>query len=210
MGESHLLEATEKDRPWVPASLVARLASYHWPGNVRQISNVVRQMVIASRDTSTLRTGAQVRQMLRDVPFSKSSRRDRDATESDTVDPLNQDSTNDSTEDGLSLPDPPSVDAMPERQTYRSPAGISESELIAALKANRWHVQATAAQLGVSRPSLYDRINRSPKIRKASELTRQEIEEIRESSEGDLDVMVETLEVSERGLLRRMTELGLR
>jgi two-component system nitrogen regulation response regulator GlnG len=31
------------------ASIVAKMASYHWPGNVRQLRNVARQLAISSR-----------------------------------------------------------------------------------------------------------------------------------------------------------------
>jgi DNA-binding NtrC family response regulator len=208
LGEEQLLRpAAGDDRPWVPASLVARLAGYEWPGNVRQLGNIVRQMVIASRGASTLRPGPQVRQILREVPFNRTSGGFEDV---DPADP----STHDSTAEDIPI-EPPAEDSGPEarsgrRPVYRSPAGISELELHGALKANRWHLQATAAQLRVSRTSLYDLIDRNPRIRKASDLTREEIEEARRRLEGDLDDMVEALEVSERGLLRRMTELGMR
>ncbi len=204
LGEEHLLAPPKDERPWVPADLVARLAAFEWPGNVRQLRNVVRQMVIASRGASTLRPGPQVKELLRDVPFEK-RRRSQDASGSDTAIP---DAMTDSTADELTAPD--SSDSIPERPSYRSPAGIRESELIEALRANRWRLQATADQLGVSRASLYDLINRSPEVRKAGDLSREEIEDARERSEGSLEAMVDALEVSERGLLRRMTQLGLR
>ncbi len=212
LGEGHLLEPAEGERPWVPAELVARLAAYHWPGNVRQLGNVVRQMVIASRGSSSLRAGPQVRELLRDVPFTRASGRPRnDEDDEGSTDTRSSDSAADSTAD---LPGPAPADApAPLRrgaERYRSPAGIGESELVDALRANRWHLRATAAQLGISRSSLYDLIDRSPGIRKASELSREEIEEARVLTDGKLDAMVESLEVSERGLLRRMTELGLR
>ena len=35
------------ERPWLPAPLVARLAAYDWPGNVRQLRNMARQLAIA-------------------------------------------------------------------------------------------------------------------------------------------------------------------
>jgi len=35
--------------PWLDGELVARLAAYEWPGNVRQLHNVVRQLAIANR-----------------------------------------------------------------------------------------------------------------------------------------------------------------
>ncbi len=37
------------DKPWLSAAIAARLADFDWPGNVRQLRNVVRQLVIANR-----------------------------------------------------------------------------------------------------------------------------------------------------------------
>src|SRR3954454_9833071 len=99
--------------------------------------------------------------------------------------------------------------ATPPRKAYRSPEDVTDDELLAALKANRWRIQRAAAQLGISRGSLYDRIEKSQRIRKAADLSREEIEACRGLHGGDLDAMVEALEVSKRGLQRRMTQLGL-
>ena len=109
---------------------------------------------------------------------------------------------------------PPAVDlpspvAKRPRKEYRSPDDVTEHELLKALRANRWRIQKAAAQLGISRTSLYERIERSPKIRKGADLSRQEIEACHERCQGDLDAMVELLEVSKRGLQRRMSQLGL-
>jgi hypothetical protein len=46
-------------------------------------------------------------------------------------------------------------------------------------------------------------------IRTASELSADEIELARRTTNGGLDAMAETLEVSARGLRLRMTQLGL-
>jgi transcriptional regulator with AAA-type ATPase domain len=45
----HFLGAESRDLAWLPASIVARLARYDWPGNVRQLANVVRRLVLARR-----------------------------------------------------------------------------------------------------------------------------------------------------------------
>ena len=95
------------------------------------------------------------------------------------------------------------------RRSYRPPDEVREGELVAALRANRWRLQPTAAQLGISRGSLYDRIEKSSTIRKAADLGREEIAECLERCGGDLDAMVERLEVSKRGLQRRMLRLGM-
>ena len=47
-GDTHLLDRTDS-APWLPLSLIRRLMQHHWPGNVRQLRNVVRQLVISSR-----------------------------------------------------------------------------------------------------------------------------------------------------------------
>jgi len=44
--------ATEKS--FVPAELVGQLVQYEWPGNVRQLRNVVRQLVVASRGSEQM------------------------------------------------------------------------------------------------------------------------------------------------------------
>ena len=93
--------------------------------------------------------------------------------------------------------------------TRRSPDDVTEDELLEALRANHWRIQRAAAQLGISRGSLYDRIEKSSRIRKAVALSRQEIEACHERCGGDLDAMAESLEVSKRGLQRQITQLGL-
>jgi len=42
------------DPLWLSPCVVARLARYDWPGNVRQLRNVVRQLVIGSRGLDAL------------------------------------------------------------------------------------------------------------------------------------------------------------
>jgi two-component system nitrogen regulation response regulator GlnG len=45
LGQSALLDPARR-RPWLPAALVAALARAPWPGNVRQLRNVVRNLAI--------------------------------------------------------------------------------------------------------------------------------------------------------------------
>ena len=168
-GQSGRLARGPDDRPWMPAELVARLASYEWPGNVRQLRNVVRQLAIAGRDLPEVPVGPAIERLFQE-------------------------------------PEPPRP-AL--RQTSRKPEDIRDDELLAALRANRWRLQPTAAQLGISRTSLYDRIDRSPHLRKAADLIREELEAAAARHSGDLDAMSEELEVSKRGLQRRMKQLGI-
>ena len=50
MGEGERLEDPgPRGTPWLPAPVVARLAAADWPGNVRQLRNVARQIAIGNR-----------------------------------------------------------------------------------------------------------------------------------------------------------------
>ena len=184
VGEEHRLAPPKDDGPlWMPASVVARLARYAWPGNVRQLRNAVRQLVIASRASETVEITPQIERLLRDAAPN------------------------------APLADPVEVPAAPRRRAesaeYRSPAEVTEAELAEALRATRWEVKPAAERLGVSRPSLYLLIDKFPSIRKAVDLTREEILEARQASGGRLDAMVDRLEVSKKGLQQRMTQLGI-
>jgi two-component system nitrogen regulation response regulator GlnG len=171
--------------PWLPASIVARLARHPWPGNVRQLRNAMRELVINSRAahaSDTAQVGPVVERMLREVA---------------TAPPA--------------APEPPPSSSRQRAQpgTYRSPSEVTQEELLEALKANDWELKGAAESLGISRPALYLVLRKFPGIRTARDLSRAEILECREQNGDDLDAMARELEVSRKGLQQRMKELGL-
>jgi two-component system, NtrC family, nitrogen regulation response regulator GlnG len=188
LGEAYRLATPPEGKPWIPAGLVARLAACDWPGNVRQLKNAVLQIVITGRDSGEAGMWLQAERLLQEAARTP---------EPDDVPTWEQ---------AVQLS--PAPKSRP-RKTYRSPEEITDDELLDALRASRWRIQRAAAALGMSRGSLYDRIEKSSRIRKAADLSREEIEECNAHCGGDLDAMVEKLEVSKRGLQRRMTQLGI-
>ena len=185
--EARLGPRRPEDRPWLPAATVARLAAHDWPGNVRQLRNVARRMVVAGRDLDEVPKGEWIERLLSEPAQSAKTAGSGTAV-------------------AATRESPP---ARAPRKIYRRPEEIADEEILATLRANRFRLQPTAAQLGIARTSLYDRIETSPLFHKAADLSRQEIEACAERCGGDLDRMVEILEVSKRGLKRRMTQLGL-
>jgi len=193
--EEKLLLIRETEEPWLSASVVARLARHPWPGNLRQLRNVARELVVGSRGFPKAQIGSQIERLLQEV----------------TESPLP------SSRPPTPLPiDPARMDTpIPSHRSggfggsYRSPADVSHEEILAALRANRWEIKPTAAQLGVARPSLYLMMEKLPGLRKAVELSRAEILEARETCNGNLEAMVDHLEVSKPALLQRMRRLGL-
>jgi two-component system nitrogen regulation response regulator GlnG len=167
--------------PWLPASIVARLARHPWPGNIRQLRNAVRELVINSRAADTAQVGPQVERMLREV-----------ATATPVV-----------------LESAPAARQKSQPGAYRSPSEVTQEELLEALRANDWELKGAAESLGISRPALYLVLRKFPGIRTARDLSRAEILECRERFGDDLDAMARELEVSRKGLQQRMKEIGL-
>ena len=197
INEEYRLEpAAPETAPWMPMSIVARLARYDWPGNVRQLRNVARQLVVSSRGADIVQVPAQVERLL------------RDATATATIAIPTPAEPKIATPSG-DPPAPQPAESPPSKPSFRKPSEVTEDELIETLKANDWELKPTAAELRISRGSLYNLIAKNPRIRKASDLSRDEIVECHRLCEGDLSRMVERLEISRSGLQMRMRALEI-
>jgi two-component system nitrogen regulation response regulator GlnG len=162
-------------------SLAVRLLLHSWPGNIRQLRNVARQLVIGSRGQPCLEMDPRFDQELGEPVTPPPGPRPTDASAT----PLSR---------------------APAR---RKSTEVTEPELLTALRENAWDVKAAADSLGIPRSSIYDLIERSPHIRLAGDLSVEEITRCFHACQGDLDAMVRRLEVSKRSLNRRLKELGL-
>ncbi len=186
---SGLSEAVDADgRLWPPAPLVARLARYDWPGNVRQLANVARRLAIARQAGGAIALEPFIESLL--------------AGESDS-------------RPAFAAPAPVAAPAEVSptgkwRPVYRKASEVSDDELIAALRAHSFELKPTAEALGVSRSVLYQLIESSPRVRKAADLDREEIEQALARAGDDPAAAAAALEVSAQGLKLRMRTLGLR
>ncbi|HYI02314.1 sigma-54 dependent transcriptional regulator [Hyalangium sp.] len=182
-GEAWRLEQENPQAaPWLPASLAARLVRYAWPGNIRQLRNLARQLVVRSRGQPCLQADPRLEQELEGgaVPMS-----------SQALAPA--------------LPEARAAPGTPRRKASE----VGGQELLSALRESGWDLKAAASRLGISRASLYDLIERSPHVRTSKDLSPEEVTRCFHECQGDLESMVQRLEVSKRGLLRRVRELGL-
>ncbi len=177
--ESELLVRCKRDRPWLPARLVSRLALSEWPGNVRQLRNLAGQLVIGHWDDEEIDAERELGQMT----FER-ARKNKDAKGAGSAE----------------------TKVSP---VYRDPMDVTEDELVEGMRSARWEVKKAAELLGVSRSSLYALIEQSTRLRKAKDLTRVEIEEALSGSGVSVDDAAERLEVSRVALKARMRTLGL-
>ncbi|MCK8499767.1 sigma 54-interacting transcriptional regulator [Myxococcus fulvus] len=184
LGEAHRLDNEDPyAAPWLPAPLATRLVRFPWPGNIRQLRNLARQLVIGSRGEPTLQAEPRLEHELEVAAASTP---------------------------GASVSSPePAAEARTPATPRRKASQVTEQELLAALREHAWDLKATAEALGIPRPSLYDLIDKSPNLRTAGDLRSEEIARAHEAHGGDLDAMARALEVSRKALGRRMKELGL-
>ncbi len=165
---TRLREPAPGKKPWLPARLMVELLNYPWPGNVRQLRNMVRQLVISSRSEEHARVSAVLERLLTATGSG-------DAT--------------------VALTSPPSE--------------ISEERLLAALRAAGWSVGKAARALGVARSTLNDRVKKSPNVRRARDISADELREVHVRTNGDIVTMVDELCVSRRALTLRLSECGI-
>jgi len=169
--------------PWIPAPMMAQLARCDWPGNVRQLKNVARQLAVEGRGQATLVPGPWLDDLLpATAPLAGHSPVEEKQAET----------------------------GAPATRHRRKPAEISEDELLAALRANRWNLKATAGALGIARTSLDILLEQSTQVRAAADVPPEEVRAAFARCGGDVTETAAALEVSERALRQRLKDLGLR
>ena len=210
VGEAHRLSPHDPyARPWLPAHVAAQLVRYAWPGNIRELRNVTRQLVIESRGLPQVRLDPRLAEQL-GIPGSSREpipvRPPSDPAievKRPPSDPAIETKRSSDPVIEVKRPSDPAIEAR------RKPSDVTESELLEALRACAWDLKAAADRLRIPRPSIYDLIERSPNIRTAGDLGAEEITQCFHACGGDLDAMVTQLQVSKRALNRRLRELGL-
>jgi two-component system nitrogen regulation response regulator GlnG len=181
IGEAHRLSPADSyAKPWLPAAIATRLVRYAWPGNIRQLRNLARQIVIGSRGLPQARLDPRL------------------ADELGEPAPLAEHPST-----------PIAVAAALGSSRRRKPSEVTEQELLEALQGCEWDLKAAADRLRIPRPSMYDLIEKSAHLRTAGDVGADEIAACFHECGGDLDAMVARLQVSKRALNRRIKELGL-
>jgi two-component system nitrogen regulation response regulator GlnG len=65
LGEVHRLSLRDPNTPpWIPAHVAIQLVSYSWPGNIQELRNVTRQLVVESRGLPQLRVDPRIADQL--------------------------------------------------------------------------------------------------------------------------------------------------
>ena len=178
-----------------------RLAlEFAWPGNIRQMRNVARQVAIHNRQAMVTSIPFRIEAML-----AEPRREPAAAIAANTV--------SNGAANGAHVPTSAADDAQDEDDEpgtpRRKPSTVTEAELMSMLEQQRWDLKNTAEHLNISRAALYKMIEANPRVRKAGDISVEEIQQSHARCGGNLERMVEELKVSGAALKRRIRELGI-
>ena len=182
-GAADLLEPRES-ASWLPMDIVLRFVRCRWRGNVRQLVNAVRKIVIAHRWDAV-------------------------ATVTPALERVLSESESAMAEGALVGSEDTSRAEHETRRPRSRPADLSDEDLREVLCEHRWEISAAAQALGMSRTTLYARIDESPTLHQVKDLDDDAIRACYERCGGDIEAMVDALEVSRSALMPRLKRLGL-
>ena len=190
----HMLEARGMAAQF-PAALACRFACYDWPGNIRQLKHFAQRCVLA------LHAGQEV-----DFDSLLDG-----ALTGDSV-------TLAGVSDVVGFPSGGAGKVLLGREAEaegagglrrRKPAELSDQEVLAALDQHAWCIQDAAAELGISRPSMYKLLEAHPQIRNVVHIAYDELLRAFEQSGGDLARCAALLRTPSDALRRHLRVLGL-
>jgi DNA-binding NtrC family response regulator len=220
-GEGKKLDEPQpSQKPWLPANVVASLLDYEWPGNVAELETIAKRIAITNRQRKSFYLDAMIAERLaRSRTLAAGAELARTETGPTTVQPLTRPpaTTQPGTQPVLTVhpvslaptPSPPGQRPVAPPARGKDAASLEDAEIAHAMREHRFKIKAAAIALGVSRSWLNTRLESCQGIRKAKELSRDEILSASSAVGGELSAMAERLEVSEHGLKLRVKALEL-
>lgn len=166
---------------WLPSHVMQQLLDYHWPGNIRELRNVVRQIIISAHSSPVLSLPAEfAAKKQKNQPQAK-------PTEAATAEPLKSEQN---------------------KPAKRKPASIDKDELINALTRYDYEVSKTAESLNISRASVY-LLMKQFKVPNVTDFSDQQILQLLDEQK-DIITVARQLQVSQSALRRRVNQFKLK
>lgn len=159
-GSEALRLAAPEDRPWLPLKVMLRLLDYPWPGNIRQLRNVIRAIVVANRDAPEVRLDPRVEEMFSaSASSSEVEASDRAPDTERLLAVLEQRAWSFSAgARDLGLSRAAFYRLVAACPQIRTGADLSREELVASLNAKAGDLDAMSADLRVSRRAIQRRM----------------------------------------------------
>ncbi len=165
-GELHRLQPPAKgEATWLPSSFVADLAMLDWPGNVRQLRAVVRQLVISNRGSTRVRVDTALQRLVDRARGSAAetarqpARAPADITDAEIVAAMRAaDHSANAAATALGMSRSRLYERIKGIEEIRQAKDLDDNEIAAARAAHAGDVGEMARALGVSKRALANRI----------------------------------------------------
>lgn len=143
---------------WFPAQWLYQLALADWPGNIRQLRNFARQILLLGHHCTSIESEPQLHQLVKQVCQTQSNATAQASSHTQHSQRVNSNSK---------------AGALPANNGARRLRDYSDDELLQILVRLEWRLLKVATELQVPRSSLYDRIQRSPLLKERLQQQRQ-------------------------------------
>jgi two-component system nitrogen regulation response regulator GlnG len=198
----HLLQASRlpgATNAELPFALISRFANYDWPGNVRQLTHVLKRVLLAQQigDHPTFENLVDVR-----LPGSAAGHAMAAAANLAAA--------------GVPAAGSPAAGspAVPAASPLSAPvrkklADITEQDVLQAMQNNDWYIQGAAQELGISRPSMYKLLESHSQIRRPDQIDAADIRHALANAQSDVEACAAALKTPSEALRRHLRTLGL-
>ncbi|MBC3916853.1 sigma-54-dependent Fis family transcriptional regulator [Undibacterium sp. CY18W] len=163
----------------LPVALVSEFANYDWPGNIRQLSHVLRRALLALQ----LGEVPQLASLVKTTHKPASAGAEQATITADSKIPL---------------------PVVPRKKLTE----LGEDDVLRAMENNDWYIQGAAQELGISRPSMYKLLDSHSQIRRAEQIPMEEIRQTLETSAGDIEACAALLKTPSEALRRYLKVVG--
>ncbi|MFZ6757324.1 sigma-54-dependent transcriptional regulator [Undibacterium sp. Ji50W] len=164
----------------LPVALVSEFANYDWPGNIRQLSHVLRRALLALQ----LGEVPQLVSLVKTTHKPASTGPEHATIAADSKIPL---------------------PVIPRKKLTE----LGEDDVLRAMENNDWYIQGAAQELGISRPSMYKLLDSHSQIRRAEQIPMEEIRQTLETSAGDIEACAALLKTPSEALRRYLKVVGV-
>ncbi|MES2740902.1 MAG: sigma 54-interacting transcriptional regulator [Pseudomonadota bacterium] len=191
----------------VPAALASQLCNYDWPGNIRQLGNVVRRICIAlsAGDTDAARFEVLVRRPAERAAAPTPAL--GPATGAAPADTSTVSATVTAAVTAAVTATDTAAHARPDGKRVKL-SELSEAQVLEAMEACHWMIRGAAQLLGISRPSLYKLLAEHPAIRDVEAIPPEEVAVAYRQSQGDVRRCASLLKTPSEALRRHLNRAG--
>ena len=195
-----LAPAVDGELPWIPGWLIDRLTRYPWPGNVRELRGVVLKLVRNNLERTVLVLPRELEDLLETTAL-----RSQAPTPIDVA--LDRPSSVPPSRSVRAESSAPALQPRKPKPSYRDIDSVTDEQLEEALVEAEYVISEAADLLGVHRTALDKRIQEHPRLRRAKDLSWQEIQEAEREIGPDPRRIAQYLKVGVKALKDRRTRL---